>query len=736
MTPTNPLTLDTFLDRVRAVNPFLANRVDRPLAECPIDVPGIHEIEFRKVLALGRQAQQEDRGLGVLVWGEAGVGKSHLLARLARWAQQGPRALFIYLHNLQAEPERLPRYVLRCVLSVLTNGQAAPLWRCRLFHLLNAVLRKAIEAMGLARASWAQIESAFDRWLNHLAVRDPAGGALFDRTVYHVLLRFFQAAYPHRPGRDAAVAGLALRWLAGAPLDHDEARHLGLQAVVATAPADNQHVKQVLVALTRLARLAGQLFLLCFDQVDNLDEAQVQSLARFLHDLLDSAGNLLVVTTGVRQTLLAFRQGGVITETSWDRLAQVEILLNRIRQPAGRELLAAHLNRFLEPFLGLAPVQEQVRQDGLFPLGEDWFQKRLGHLTDFRPRDLLMWAGERWLGQQDRLAAMAAHDWLDHWREGVVSPAPARSPAPAELTAAVDQAVARRLADEIAARLRRPEELPPSDEHLEGLTARLLRRLGGRLKVERVTRPKYGSRPPYDLRVLRGPGEPETCVAVRFLVAEHGKTVTAALKRLDEDSAPPDRLVLVTDSRQPLPLGPEGKKRLERLRQRGPAFRHIELSFDDYAALDALQAVVDAARAGDVEAELPGGACHRVSDTEVLACYSRQGRHHDQPLLRELIGTESAVAPPAGSGKDALAEVSDREIRQFLAAQAALEDNVSLPAVAERFAGRLTARTGDMVDAARCLPRLRELAARMAADGQLALTPDKDGLRLPPFAKG
>ena len=46
----------------------------------------------------------------------------------------------------------------------------------------------------------------------------------------------------------------------------------------------------------RQARSGRRLFLLCFDQADNLDEEQVRALTRFLHDVLDSAGNLLVVT--------------------------------------------------------------------------------------------------------------------------------------------------------------------------------------------------------------------------------------------------------------------------------------------------------------------------------------------------------------------------------------------------------------------------------------------------------
>jgi hypothetical protein len=723
-------TLEGFLNRVRAANPFLASRVDRPWAAGLIDVPGIHDAAFQQILALGRQARAEDRGIGVLVSGEAGVGKSHLLARLARWAREGPRACYVYLYNLQAGPERLPRYLLRSVVSVLATAAAPE--QSRLFLLLDRVLRKALALLGLKRGSWQQIEQGFDRLLGHLAARDPSRGVLFDRAVYRVLFRFYQAAHPWQQGKEGRVVRLALAWLSGEVLDPDEARLLGLPGGE-SAPADNQQVKQVLVALTRLARLADQLFLLCLDQVDNLDEDQVHALSRFLHDLLDSAGNLLVATTGVRQTLLGFRQAGVITETSWDRLAQVELVLARIRPPRGRELLEARLRSFLGPFAGVPDVREQVGQDPLFPLGKEWFDGRAGRLTDFRPRDLLTWAAERWLGQQERLAAMTRAEWLGRWREGVPLP---REPVPVsrpELLAAVDRAVAQMLAGQVQRRLQEPGSLPPSEEQMQGLTYRLLRRLGGGLRVEQVPERKHGKHPAYDLlvRARPAPGGEMVSLGVRFLVAGHGKTVTAALKRLDDDTSPPDRVVLVTDGRTELPLGPEGQKRLDHLRRRGPAFLHVQLSFEDYAALDALQAVADAARAGDVEAELPAGRLHRVAEQEVIDSFRRHGRYREHPLLRELIGEEEQVTPAAADEQDPLACVSEREVREFLAAQAALEEGVALQAVAERYADRLTAGGQHGVDASRCLPRLREVAARMAADGQLALTADEQRLSLP-----
>jgi hypothetical protein len=102
---TAPAALADFFEAVRAGNPFLVNRVDRALDENLVDVDTIHETAFKKIVALGRQAQRDNRGIGVTVWGEAGVGKSHLLARLNRWAHAEPQAVYVYLHNLQASPE-------------------------------------------------------------------------------------------------------------------------------------------------------------------------------------------------------------------------------------------------------------------------------------------------------------------------------------------------------------------------------------------------------------------------------------------------------------------------------------------------------------------------------------------------------------------------------------------------------------------------------------------------------
>ena len=56
----------------------------------------------------------------------------------------------------------------------------------------------------------------------------------------------------------------------------------------------------LLTQLGGIGQVRKQPFVLCLDQVDNLDQEQVAALARFLEALIDSSPNLLVVTSGVQ----------------------------------------------------------------------------------------------------------------------------------------------------------------------------------------------------------------------------------------------------------------------------------------------------------------------------------------------------------------------------------------------------------------------------------------------------
>src|SRR4051794_14651876 len=115
--PLHPATLEDFFAQVRERNPFTDNRIT---GASEVDVESLNHAAFERLANLAREALATRRGLGAVLWGQAGIGKSHLLSRLARWAQQESRACLVYLHNLQASPANLPRTLLRAVVDALT----------------------------------------------------------------------------------------------------------------------------------------------------------------------------------------------------------------------------------------------------------------------------------------------------------------------------------------------------------------------------------------------------------------------------------------------------------------------------------------------------------------------------------------------------------------------------------------------------------------------------------------
>ncbi len=438
-----------------------------------------------------------------------------------------------------------------------------------------------------------RIAAGYRALLDRLTAEDPTRA---DRDAFAVLLRFYLSAnVAHYHGRDDGAAGLAVRWLSGEPLDPGEARRLVLRTAD-PAPPDNEQVKRVFLALTQAARFHGRAFLLCLDQpAENADPEQVSALTRFLHDLIDSAANLLVITSSVEGTLRRCRQRGDITEAAWHRIAQFPVALPFLTREQARAVVEARLGPALEPFRDVAEVQERLAQDPLFPLGSAWLEEQLRDPLDVRPRQVINWARQRWEAQQEALGANP-EGWLDRWT--AARSQIRRRATPAEL---IDEQVGRALAAHQARR--HPDDLPPDADNLAGLVVALLRHdlphaPGDTLEgVEQPPPRQAGWLPTYSLVLhRRGPGGRETRVGVLFVVSTNANSTTASLKRLAEDPAPPERVLLVTDERQPLPLGAtqdtKGREYLARLKGRGGGFRHVNLTFAAYALQTVLNQAV------------------------------------------------------------------------------------------------------------------------------------------------
>lgn len=723
-----------FFDAVRDARPFASVRVSEP-SPVDVDVSTIHAAAFDKLVTRAAQALKERRGVGVVLMGTAGVGKSHLLSRLYRWSEEKvekdrTRACYVFLHNILADPERLPRYLLKYVINVLTRGRRKPLHETPLFRLVDHVVRHALleEGAGPSDMTLKRGGRAFRAFLGREAI---------DAEVCEVLFQFYRHAYPI-PNPDLRrdyVAASAVAWLAGEEIDAEVARAMELDAhgEESVDLADDQQVEQVVMALCRLALVRDQPFVLCVDQVDNLDADKLMALTRFLHVLIDHAPNLLVICSGVKGTLNEFEERGVIPAAAWDRVAEYKIELNRIKRDDARRIIEARLERFLEPFMQLEPVRRHVGVDTLFPLGRRWLDEQLAEAVEFRPRHVLTWARDAWENQQAALDHLGSAEWIERWPnvgEGGGGPIPPVTPA--EIAAAIDEAVGRKIEEQVEQHRLQPGSLPPDAGNLTGLVLALLEECRGDglpytfRDVERMKK-KGGRLPPYDLlvRERREPDGLEVTTGVLF-ITNTGRSATTALGRLLECHAPPDHRLLVTDhERRPLTTGPQGIEYYKDLKKLGEVqFQHTKLTFQQYAELDALMGAVTLARVGDLEVEIPRGTIRRVTEDEVVASHHRQDRYRKHPLLHHLLTEEpksdldtvSAPPPPVIDEKDA---------RQFIMAQLAWQMGTTSSALAK---GYLKAMPALKLDLDRARADFRWIVERMHADGLVHATPQEDDL--------
>ena len=146
----------TFFDALLGSNPFSSNRVsdvDEPL----LDVSTIHQDKFEKLCRITNEVRRADKppAKGVLLSAGAGVGKSHLLARLCQWAKKEKSAIYVYLHNVMASPERMSRHFLRSVMSALLKGRES-YKESLLYHLMQAAMKTICDESQLPRHELSQ----------------------------------------------------------------------------------------------------------------------------------------------------------------------------------------------------------------------------------------------------------------------------------------------------------------------------------------------------------------------------------------------------------------------------------------------------------------------------------------------------------------------------------------------------------------------------------------------------
>jgi hypothetical protein len=490
----------------------------------------------------------------------------------------------------------------------------------------------------------------------------------------------------------------------------------------AANPLDPAECVQTLAVLTQLARANGAPVVLCFDQINNLPREQIAEVSRLLHDLNDRLRNVLLILSEVQEELLKLTAAGVISQATWDRLSAHTVRLPRLTVPQGRQILEARLEAFLQQYEDVPDVSRQLKKDSLFPLGTGWFDERFRDITELRARHLIVIARERWLAVQKSLAAAAdKRAGLDRWPE-IGSGEAIKKPVPAEqlIDACVGKAIADRMARHDAAK----HTLPPNADNLCGLVATLLDAGGVGLAIDR---PKKGAKgPPYHCIVRRPkPGGGETTTGVLAVSTGSATSVTATLAKLLGDRKPPDRVVLVTDERQPLAFSPnqkaQGRNHYAGLKKEA-RFEHLTLPFPDYAMLEALDFYTR--QASDLEVDVDGRP-RPLTRAEVVASYRRGKRFENHPLLGKLV---AATSPPTTT-------ITAAEIEGFIAGRLAISIGASTPELARMYMNELPPERRVGLDPATCQARIEEVARRMAGTGAIQMTKLPDGFILLPLRR-
>ena len=260
---------------------------------------------------------------------------------------------------------------------------------------------------------------------------------------------------------------------------------------------------------------------------------------------------------------------------------------------------------------------------------------------------------EGWHEQQNELRRLGGVAWLSAPTVSMPPPPPQVIP---ELTEKqrrdlIDQFLDRRL-EELRTQPVTLQNLPADAEQIAGLFHALLKQCRDEpsfaiTRVEPVLRVN-GQPPTYSLQFAQQiDSEAPFSTGVLVLTAPKAANVTPALKRLVQNLPKVQRFVLMTDERIGLPLAATGKSNFDKIALRfSPHFHHLELSVADYAAMQALQTVVLAARSGDVEIGRRSGDPLRVSEAEVIASHHRRGRYR----AARPHGTAGAVAGGCRAG--------------------------------------------------------------------------------------
>lgn len=351
-------------------NPFRSLIVGDPWQAPETDITSVHKAAFEKCCAAVAAVRANRRTTSVLVHGEAGSGKTHLLARLrARIAQEaeadGPgglqEAIFVSA-RLQTGAQMIWRHLRDRFASDLlrqASDGGSQLERLLLYRLSEnglvegdgvAWLKQRRKEFAATNAPCRELEELFDQI-------DTAGRLSHNlrATLGHLLLGRYR--------------GLASAWLRGESLPESALQRLEITGAQDDDEELEEKAYRMALALCSLATSETPV-IFCFDQVEALQTHQretdgIFAFGQMISALHDETRHALLISC-VQSAFLDILRGATRTP-DYDRLGEfAKVALTPLTWDEASQLIKARMS--LSPELAQLRAQ---RGDSIWPLRED-----------------------------------------------------------------------------------------------------------------------------------------------------------------------------------------------------------------------------------------------------------------------------------------------------------------------------------------------------------------------------
>ncbi len=361
------------------MNPFRSGIVASPWETTIVDVNSIHHDVFEQCLQGIQQVRQTQRSAGLLIHGEAGSGKTHLLRRLrTHLTPSAPsdtdreETLYVWV-RLQTSPRMIWRTLRRTLVDDWfrpVRGVNSQFQRI-LFHRF-AEIRTA--------------EGDLERWYEFMLENDQPGlKQLLDQIADALHLdRNTAVAFEHiafgRHLRDLRA------WLSGDSLPEAALVRMDLAQDEGTDEEREDQSRQIVLMLCKLAG-NGLPIVISFDQVEALqiapgDRDGLFAFGQLTSTLHDNTSNVLIVSCV--QSAFVSEMRAHARQADYDRmLSFASWPLNPLNRDQSLKLIQARLNHFDHS------EQSDIPTTAGWPLGSAEFDALFVSNVGISPRKLL-----------------------------------------------------------------------------------------------------------------------------------------------------------------------------------------------------------------------------------------------------------------------------------------------------------------------------------------------------------